>query len=75
MFTRVAARELGQYGIRINAVSPGLIWKEGIEESYRDGVKRWLKAVPQGTMGQAVDARMFMASPAGDGGIMTYGAF
>ena len=88
MFTRVAARELGQYGIRVNAVSPGLIWREGIEESYSDGVKRWLKVVPLGTMGQAVDvadACIFMASPAArwitgtnifvDGGIMTCGVF
>jgi NAD(P)-dependent dehydrogenase (short-subunit alcohol dehydrogenase family) len=88
MFTRVAARELGQYGIRVNAVSPGLIWREGIEESYSDGLKRWLKVVPLATIGQAVDvadACIFMASPAArwitgtnifvDGGIMTCGVF
>jgi len=88
MFTRVAARELGQYGIRVNAVSPGLIWREGIEQSYSDGVKRWLEVVPLGTIGQNVDvadACIFMASPAArwitganifvDGGIMSCGVF
>lgn len=88
MFTRVAAHELGQYGIRVNAVSPGLIWREGIEDSYPDGVKRWLRVVPLAKIGEdsdVGDACMFLASPAArwitgvnlfvDGGIMTCGVF
>lgn len=38
MFTRTAARELGQYGIRVNAVSLGVVSREGIEKSWPDGV-------------------------------------
>jgi NAD(P)-dependent dehydrogenase (short-subunit alcohol dehydrogenase family) len=84
MFTRTAARELGQYGIRVNAVSPGVVWREGIEKAWPDGVSRWLRTVPLGRLGQATDvadACMFLASPSArwitgtnllvDGGIMT----
>ena len=67
MHTRSAAQELGPYGIRVNAVSPGLIRAEGIEEAWPEGVERWLAAAPLGRMGEAVevaDACLFLASPA-----------
>lgn len=67
MFTRAAAQELGPYGIRVNAVSPGLIARPGIEEDWPDGVERWMKQVPLGRLGEAqdvADACLFLASPA-----------
>ncbi len=67
MHTRSAAQELGPHGIRVNAVSPGLIRAEGIEEAWPEGVARWLAAAPLGRMGEAVevaDACLFLASPA-----------
>lgn len=84
MFTKSVANELGPHGIRVNAVAPGLIWKEGIEQEWPDGVQRWLKAAPLGRLGMpddVADACLFLASPAArwitgasllvDGGVMT----
>jgi NAD(P)-dependent dehydrogenase (short-subunit alcohol dehydrogenase family) len=84
MHTMAAANELGPHGIRVNAVSPGLIWREGLAEAWPDGVARYKKAVPLGRLGLAddiADACLFLASPAArwitgvnlrvDGGVMT----
>jgi NAD(P)-dependent dehydrogenase (short-subunit alcohol dehydrogenase family) len=84
MYTRAAAYELGQHGIRVNAVAPGLIWREGLEEAWADGVARWQKAAPLKRLGlpdDVADACLFLASPAArwitgasltvDGGVMT----
>ena len=67
MFTKSAALELGRYGIRVNAVSPGLIARPGIEEEWPDGVARWQAKALLGRMGQpedVADACLFLASPA-----------
>lgn len=84
MYTMACANELAPLGIRINMVSPGLIWREGIETDWADGVKRWEQAAPLKRLGQAedvADACLFLASSAArwitginlrvDGGIMT----
>jgi NAD(P)-dependent dehydrogenase (short-subunit alcohol dehydrogenase family) len=65
--TRAAAQELGPHGIRVNAVAPGLIWREGIEETWPEGVSRWLDAAPLRRLGRpedVADACLFLASPA-----------
>jgi len=67
MFTRSAALEFGSAGIRINAVSPGLIDREGLDEAWPEGVRRWLDKVPLGRLGDATDvanAVLFLLSPA-----------
>lgn len=87
-YTKSTARELAPYGIRVNAVSPGLIWKEGIEKSWPDGITRWLDSVPLKRLGYSTDiadACLFLASPAArwitginlivDGGVSTRPAF
>jgi NAD(P)-dependent dehydrogenase (short-subunit alcohol dehydrogenase family) len=84
MHTRAAAQELGRHGIRVNAVSPGLIWREGLEKDWPDGVERYQRAVPLGRLGRpedVADACLFLASPAArwitgtnlvvDGGVLT----
>lgn len=64
--TRAAAQELAAHRIRVNAVSPGLIWKEGIERAWPDGVRRWHGRAPLERMGMpedVADACLFLASP------------
>ena len=88
MYTRASAFELGAQSIRVNAVSPGLIWTEGIEKSWPDGVDRWHEAAPLERLGMpddVADACLFLASPAArwitganlrvDGGVMTRPSF
>jgi len=84
MATRSMANELGEHGIRVNAVSPGLLWREGIDQEWPAGVSRYRQAAPLGRLGrpaEVADACLFLASPAArwitginlivDGGVMT----
>ncbi len=67
MFTRSCALEYGKDGIRFNAVSPGLIDRDGLADNWPDGVGRWLEKVPLGRMGSAsdvADAVLYLLSPA-----------
>lgn len=88
MFSRASASELGVHGIRVNAVAPGLVWREGIEQAWPDGVERYTKAAPLQRLGQpedVADACLFLASLAArwitgasltvDGGVMTHQVF
>lgn len=64
--TRSAAAELAPYGIRVNAVSPGLVDRPGLDRAWPDGVAAWQQRVPLGRLGQATDvadAVLFLASP------------
>ncbi len=84
MFTRSAAQELGAFGIRVNAVSPGLTNRAGLEQAWPEGVKSWHDKAPLGRLGEPediADACLFLASPAArfitgnnlivDGGMMS----
>ena len=67
MLTRSAAQELGEFNIRVNTVSPGLIARPGLEEQWPEGVKRWQDQAPLGRIGEPddiADACLFFASPA-----------
>jgi NAD(P)-dependent dehydrogenase (short-subunit alcohol dehydrogenase family) len=84
MHTKSAALELGRLGIRVNAVAPGLIDRDGLEADWPDGVQRWRAACPLGRLGtpqDVADAVLFLLSPAAswisgatlvvDGGVLT----
>jgi NAD(P)-dependent dehydrogenase (short-subunit alcohol dehydrogenase family) len=84
MQTRASALELGKHGIRVNAVCPGLIDAEGLEQAWQDGVTRWRNSCPLerlGTPQDVADAVLFLISRAArwisgatltvDGGMLT----
>lgn len=67
MLTKSMALEYGPKGLRVNAIAPGLIAREGIESVWPEGVISWQKSCPLGRMGSANDiaqAVLFLASPA-----------
>ena len=83
MFTKAAALEFGQYGVRVNCVCPGLIHRDGIEAGWPEGVRRWNDAAALKRLGRPediADACLFLASDAArwitgadlvvDGGVM-----
>lgn len=85
MLTRSTAFELAEYGIRVNAVAPGLIWSETLGENWSQGVERWTRNAPLKRLGMpedVADACLFFASGAArwitgasllvDGGVMTH---
>ncbi|OLF06797.1 short-chain dehydrogenase [Actinophytocola xinjiangensis] len=66
MHARAAALEYGRHGIRVNAVSPGLIDRPGLETDWPAGVDRWRTAAPLtrlGTPADVANACVFLASP------------
>lgn len=67
MATKAAALELGPQNIRVNAISPGLIHRDGIDQAWPEGVARWQTAAPLqrlGTPNDIADAALFLISDA-----------
>lgn len=56
--TRSNAEALGPFGIRVNAVSPGLIDRAGLQEDWPDGIERYRAIAPLGQIGNATDVAM-----------------
>ena len=72
LLTKVLAMELGQYGITVNAVAPGLIETQAQKEEMNlssEYQQRYLQELPLGRVGQPDDiakAVLFLASPDAD---------
>jgi 3-oxoacyl-[acyl-carrier protein] reductase len=65
MFTKEAAVELGQYGIRVNCIAPGSIESERTRTEDPDYAGTWSKLTPMGRVGTAADIAptvVFLAS-------------
>jgi NAD(P)-dependent dehydrogenase (short-subunit alcohol dehydrogenase family) len=69
LLTKVLAMELGQYGITVNAVAPGLVETQAQKEEMNlssEYQQRYLQELPLGRLGQPEDiarAVLFLASP------------
>ena len=65
-FTRAVAAEVGPYGIRVNAIAPGLIYNEFLERIYpKEFFERFVSRVPLGRAGEPpdiADVALFLAS-------------
>jgi 3-oxoacyl-[acyl-carrier protein] reductase len=66
MFTKVAAIELGHYGIRVNCVAPGAIVIERTEHEDANYSKTWGEATPLGRVGTPQDVGKAVAFLASD---------
>jgi 3-oxoacyl-[acyl-carrier protein] reductase len=52
-FTRALAKEVGSYGIRVNAIAPGLIETDMTSPLGEQLKERWMKSIPLGRFGRA----------------------
>jgi NAD(P)-dependent dehydrogenase (short-subunit alcohol dehydrogenase family) len=68
MFTRVAAMELGKYGITVNCVAPGAIEIERTRREMGDYAGTWASLTPLGRVGQPLDVARAVAFFAGEAG-------
>jgi NAD(P)-dependent dehydrogenase (short-subunit alcohol dehydrogenase family) len=72
MFTKVAAVELGKYGITVNCVAPGAIEIERTKLEASDYAGTWAALTPLGRVGQPLDVARAVAFFAGeDGGFIS----
>jgi NAD(P)-dependent dehydrogenase (short-subunit alcohol dehydrogenase family) len=67
MLTRVAAVELGKYGITVNCAAPGAIEIERTQQEAGDYAGTWSRLTPLGRIGTPADVAEVVVFLAGDG--------
>ena len=64
-FTKTLAKELGQHGVNVNCVSPGVIGTPRVRQSAGDVLQTWLGNIPLGRLGEPEEVAqvvLFLAS-------------
>ena len=64
-FTKALAKELAQYGINVNSVSPGVIGTQRVRHATRDMLPTYLAGIPMGRLGEPEEVAkvvLFLAS-------------
>lgn len=72
-FTRSAALEWAPEGVRVNAVSPGLVDRPGLAQDWPEGWEWWQRTCPLGRAihpGEVADAVAFLATARGVSGVV-----
>ena len=72
--TKVWARELGRYNIRVNAVAPGFIATEMVRQMPEKILERMMAGTPLGRLGQPEDVANAYVWLASDGAAFVHGA-
>lgn len=67
MLTKVAAAELGKYGITVNCVAPGAVEIERTKNEAGDYAGTWAKLTPLGRVGTPADIGKAVSFLVGDG--------
>ena len=67
MLTKVAAAELGKYGITVNCVAPGAVEVERTKNEAGDYAGTWAKLTPLGRVGTPADIGKTVSFLVGDG--------
>ena len=68
-FTKEAAREFAEYGIRVNAICPGVIITPMTEAARRDPamMEKWMREIPMRRLGEADEVAQLVLFLASDG--------
>ena len=64
-FTKALAKELAQYGINVNSVSPGVIGTQRVQHATREMLPTYLAGIPMGRLGEPGEVAkvvLFLAS-------------
>lgn len=72
-FTRTASLEWARDGVRVNAVSPGLVDRPGLAQDWPEGWEWWLRTCPAGRAirpAEVADAVAFLAEATGVSGVV-----